>query len=122
MLRVTCAAVGCALAIGAAWPGTAAAVPVSGDGCETIRILPDGREVRSQARRGPRMRGRSSRSASSVSVSSGSGSVRSSSYASASSSGSTSSSRAVSSTTDAEGRTITVTREDNRCTIVVDER
>jgi len=121
MMRLIGAAFGCASLFAAAAPGTAADIRVSGDGCETIRILPDGREVRSNPVSRPGARGKSSRSSSSVSVSSGSASARSSSYASSSSSGSASS-RAVSSTTDADGRTITVAREGNRCTIVIDER
>lgn len=98
----------------------------SGSSCVATRILPDGRQVRATAPRG-----------SSASVSTGQGrgadaiaSSRSSGRSVASSSSSASSSsvgrrgiaRAVSSYTDEHGRTVTTTRDERGCTIVIDER
>ena len=108
----------------AAGTGSAEQISVSGDDCETVRILKDGSEVRSMSKSDESARG-SARggTAKAVSVRSGSGSSRSSVSVSSSSSGAGhGSARAVSSVTDADGRTITTTHDENGCTIVVDER
>lgn len=102
-------------------------ISVSDKECEVIRILADGREVRSRAAAGAAVSadGRSAQGSSRVSVSSG-GSARSSvsvsSSSSSTSSGGGGSARATSSYTDDEGRTVTTTRDQRGCTIVIDER
>jgi hypothetical protein len=95
-------------------------ISVSDTECEVIRILADGSRERSRSAATAAISadGRSARGSSSVHVS-GSGSARSS--VSVSSSGG-SSARATSSYTDGEGRTVTTTRDQRGCTIVVDER
>lgn len=103
-----------------AGPATRAAIGVSGDDCEVVTITKDGREVRTE-QNAHASAGRSSGEASSASVRSGSGSARSSVSVSSSSGGGSRSS-AVSSTTDANGRTVTTRRDENGCTITVDER
>ncbi len=105
------AAVG--LLIGAAAPSDRISIP---DDCAVVRIGEDGRETRSM--------GKSSgskswaRSASSSSASSNS-SVSVSSSSRSSGGGTT---RATSSATDANGRTITTTHDENGCTVTIDER
>ena len=111
-----------------------AGVPKSASGtCSMIRILADGREIRSSVpdsgrtsvmtRRG---NGIAQASASSRGSSRSAVSVSSSSSSSSSSSGSSSGrgrsmARAVSSHTDEAGRTVTTTRDHRGCTVVIDE-
>ncbi len=99
-------------------------VSVSGSGCEIVRLLADGREIRSTAGKpAASSRRRGSGRSSSVSVRSRSGSGHSSSSASSSSSsGSGSTARAVSSHTGPSGRTVTTTHDEKGCTVVIDER
>ncbi len=104
-------------------------VSVSGSGCEIVRILADGREIRSTAGKpAASSRRRGSGRSSSVSVRSRSGSGHASSSTSSSSSSSSSSSgsgsiaRAVSSHTDGLGRTVTTTHDERGCSVVIDER
>lgn len=94
-------------------------IEVAGD-CEVVRIHPDGRETRSRANAGASSRGKGA-SSTSVSVSSRSGSVSASSSSSVSTGGG-GKSRAVSSYTDETGRTVTTTRDEKGCTVVIDER
>lgn len=103
-----------------------AEIGVSGDDCEVVTILKDGREVRSMSSKNGSGATRvtvGDGHASAVSKQSGSGSSRSSVSVSSSSSGNARGvARAVSSHTDAEGRTVTTTRDEKGCTVVVDER
>ncbi len=115
--------------IGAATAAMAGVPKSAGGTCSMIRILADGREIRSsvpdpgrtsvRTRRG---NGIAQASASSRGSSRSSVSVSSSSSSSSSSSGrGRSMARAVSSHTDEAGRTVTTTRDHRGCTIVIDE-
>lgn len=114
MLTVTAASL-------AAGTGSAAQVSVSGKECEVTRILKDGRQIRSTAKADGSAQASAAGRASAASVSSATGSSRSSVSVSSSSNGG-GSARATSSVTDAEGRTVTTTHDENGCTIVIDER
>jgi hypothetical protein len=109
-----------------AGPGEAPQVGAAGGDCKVTRILKDGREIRSMSPEGvsSSTRADASGGSSSVSVQSRPGSARSSVSASSSSSsnGNGGSARAMSSHTDEHGRTVTTTRDENGCTIVIDER
>lgn len=94
-------------------------IQVAGD-CEVVRIDANGRETRSRASAKGAARKRGS-NGTSVSVSSRSGSVSASSSSSVSTAGG-GRSRAVSSYTDETGRTVTTTRDEKGCTVVIDER
>lgn len=104
-------------------------IVASNESCVATRILPNGREIRAVAPPGAAAsvsthRGRGA-SASASSRSSGRASVSSSSSSSASSSSSSRGRRfaqAVSSYTDEAGRTVTITKNERGCTIVIDER
>ncbi len=131
MSRLTKAVLSSAAVFAAATAVQAGPVNASAKRCEVIRILPDGREIRTMSAKGTASGWGNGAGASSVSVTSRSGSARSSSSASASSSSSASASsssgsrgtaRAVSSYTDDEGRTVTTTRDNRGCTVVIDER
>ena len=105
-------------------PGASAAPKGGGAECQVIRILADGRQVRSSgedmttsATRGP-----NGASAHASSASHGRSSASSSSSVSSSSGPHGSSSRAISSHTDAQGRTVTTTRDETGCRTVIDER
>ena len=115
MFRPVPTLLGLAVASAAA-SGPAQEVSVSGEDCEVIRILEDGREVRSAVKATA-----SDGSAASASARSGTGPSRSSASVSSSSRGGVSA-RAVSSATDSKGRTVTTTHDENGCTIVIDER
>jgi len=115
--------------IGAA-AAVAAGTPKGASGtCSMTRILADGREIRSwvpdpggASLRTSRGNGVAQASASSRGSSRSSVSVSSSSSSSSSSSGrKRSMARAVSSHTDEAGRTVTTTRNQQGCTIVIDE-
>lgn len=116
-----------AMTLAAALAATATPCPgaerisVSGKECEVVRILADGTRERSRSAAAISADGRSAHGSSSVNVS-GSGSARSSVSVSSSSSSGGGSARATSSYTDDEGRTVTTTRDQRGCTIVVDER
>ena len=114
MFRPVPTLLGLAVASAAA-SGPAQEVSVSGEDCEVIRILEDGREVRSTAK------AKEAGGTASASARSGGGSSRSSVSVSSSSQGG-GSARGTSSATDAEGRTVTTTHDENGCTIVIDER
>lgn len=94
--------------------------------CKVTRILKDGQEIRSTAPAGvsSSTKAHASGGLSSVSVHSRSGSARSTASASSSSStnGGGGSARAMSSHTDEHGRTVTTTRDEKGCAIVIDER
>lgn len=110
-------------ATGTASPG-ADRISVSDKECEVIRVLADGRQVKSRAAATAAIsaNGRSANGSSRATVS-GSGSARSSvSVSSSSTSSGGGSARATSSYTDEDGRTVTTTRDERGCTIVVDER
>lgn len=120
------------LASGLAFAGTAAEgagrTGVSHKDCEVIRILEDGREVRSTGSARSRAsvdRGSGTASGSAAVSSRGragsSSSASSSSYSSASSSGS-GAARATSSYTDENGRTVTTVHDGRACRITIDER
>jgi len=96
----------------------------SAGSCDVIRILPDGREIRSKGDAASFVH-RDDR------TSSASGAARSSGRSSASSSVSVSSSsssrggghaKAVTSYTDEQGHQVTTVRDENGCRITVDER
>ena len=93
--------------------------------CEVIRILPDGREVRSkgeEATSSARRQGNSSEATRAV-ASSGRGSARSSvSVSSSSSSRGGGHARAVTSYTNEQGHQVTTVRDETGCTITIDER
>lgn len=105
-------------ATGTASPG-AERISVSDGECEVIRILADGRQVKSGAAAASANR---SANASSRATVSASGSARSSVSVSSSSSSGGGSASATSSYTDEGGRTVTTTRDERGCTIVIDER
>jgi hypothetical protein len=119
------------LALAAGVPAATSAAPhkqgkASGGTCAFVRILPNGRELRSTitdpgggAVSIGRGGGASAASAHSRGASSSSVSVSSSSSSSA---GGRSTARASSSHVDEAGRTVTTTRDARGCTIVVDER
>ena len=105
-------------------PAAPTAGPGDGD-CKVTRILKDGREIKSMSSEGVSSSTRADASGgkSSVSVQSRSGSAHSSvSASSSSSSGHKGSARAMSSHTDEDGRTVTTTRDERGCMIVIDER
>jgi hypothetical protein len=115
--------------------GAASSAPARESTCVEIRLLPDGRELRSvrQVQNGSgKQRAMStshsaaygSSSSAGVRSRSGSGrtSVSSSSSASSSSTGGRRTARATASYTDEEGRTVTSTHDERGCTIVIDER
>lgn len=119
-----------AITLAAALAATSTASPgadrisVSQKDCEVIRILADGRRVRSGAAASAAVSpdGRSAKGSSSVEGPAG-GSARSSiRVSSSSSSNGGGSATASSSYTDDEGRTVTTTRDQRGCTIVIDER
>lgn len=129
MIRIAIALVPVFGAVAAAAPAAPRQSGASNGNCQLIRILPDGREIRSTVAKG--MKGVSvssnagaSGGSSSVSIRSRSGSGRSSVSASssASSAGGRGTARAVSSHTDEYGRTVTTTHDQRGCRIVVDER
>jgi len=104
--------------------GPALAAPMPQGSCEIVRIMPDGREVRS---RGEALsvthRSGTSSHASAASASSGRGSSRSSvSVSSSSSSNGKGHARAVTSYTDERGRQVTTVRDERGCRITIDER
>ncbi len=117
------------LALLGAMAATAAGGAKSTSGsCAVTRILADGREIRSTAPdRGAvsakvnRGNGAAHASASSRGASHSSVSVSSSSSSSSSGPG-RAVARAVSSHTDETGRTVTTTRDERGCSIVIDER
>lgn len=127
MIVTRALAVALVLAAGAA-PAASAPGKKSAGMCTQVRILPNGRELRSIVADPGRTSvkvgrgiGASAASASSRGSSSSSVSVSSSSSSSSSGSG-RSMARAVSSYTDEAGRTVTTTRDGRGCTIVSDER
>ena len=93
--------------------------------CSMIRILADGREIRSSVRDPGRTSVRTRRGSGVAQASASSRSTVSMSSSSSSSSSSSgrgrSMARAVSSHTDEAGRTVTTTRDQQGCTIVIDE-
>ncbi len=100
------------------------ASPQSQASCEVIRILPDGREVRSKGEASTAVR-RDDRSSHASGTATSSG--RSSSHSSVSVSSSSSSrggghARASTSYTNEQGHQVTTVRDENGCTITVDER
>ena len=113
--------------IGAAAAAMAGAPKSASGTCSMIRILADGREIRSSVRDPGRTSVRTSRGNGTAQASASSrGSSRSSVSVSSSSSSSSSGrgrsmARAVSSHTDEAGRTVTTTRDQQGCTIVIDE-
>ncbi len=124
VMRVLAAAL--VFATGATAAISAAPAKGSGATCVFVRILPDGRELRSTVadpnRTGVRIgRGNGVSAASAVSRGASSSSVSVSS-SSSSARGGRSMARAVSSHTDERGRTVTTTRDERGCTILVDER
>jgi len=119
----------CSLALaGAAAAQGPDRIGTSAKDCEVIRILEDGREVRSRGAANGRAfaNGNSARASGGAAVTSR-GSARSSVSVSSSSSssasgGGRSSAKAVSSFTDELGRTVTTTHDGKGCRIVIDGR
>lgn len=110
------------VALAAAGPGRQ--VSVANGNCEVFRVLPDGREIRVKTPDNVSVsRGASSGRSNSVSVRSRSGHSGSSASAfSSSSTGGGGMARAVSSTTDEEGRTVTTIHDGKGCRVVIDDR
>lgn len=91
--------------------------------CAVTRILADGREIKTAAAKNQSTARARTGQASSASAhsSSSSGSRSSMSVSSSSSARSGGTARATSSTTDASGRTVTMTRDERGCRVVIDE-
>ena len=118
MTRLTAFVVTAALS--SAGAATSAPVEVSPQ-CRTVRLTEDGRRIEAPAKSGVGSPARTGAAAAARASAVGASS-RSSVSASSSSRGARFSAVATSTTTDADGRTITITHDSKGCTVVVDER